>query len=376
MKLPGARFALTVILWGTLVGAAVRAAPAPYPPLPADPTLEAELLNLTNAARAREGLGALVPDEALALAARHHALEMRTLGFFAHTSPTPENATLSRRVARSGSFARVLGENLAWIRGGAVAAESVAGWLSSPGHRANLLSPDFTHVGFGSAAAEDGRTFVAQVFAYLPAPLEAAEVVATPEQVTLTAVRFELTRPAEVALFYEGDLGGAHTPVTALEAGEHTLTTEALGAGEAVHLQLGVRAPGANGSFSAQDEGWLEAGRWRGGGGAPRDGARLLQVTQRRQERRTEEVQLRFAGRLPRGLGGWWGERFFAPTLEETAVGTVLRATVPTADGAEGPPVLLLGEPDGAGTYRVVYGFQLLREGDAPRLVPAPPDAP
>jgi uncharacterized protein YkwD len=370
-----ARFALAATLWGTLVGGAHAAPPAPPPP--AELPLEAELLELTNEARSREGRRALEPDEALARAARHHALEMRALGFFSHTSPTPENATLGQRVARAGSFARVLGENLARIRGGAVAEESVAGWLSSPGHRENLLSPDFTHVGFGSATTEDGSTFVAQVFAYLPTPLETAEVSSELREVVLTEVRLELTRSAEVALFYGGADGDEHTPATVLGVGEHTLTTEALGIpprGEAVHLRLGVRAPGATGSFRAQDEGWLEAAGWRGAADAPRDGARILGVLQHRQEQRAEVVQLRFAGRLPDGLGGWWDERFFSPALEETAAGTVLRATVPTVTSDEAP-VLLLGEPDGAGAYRVVYGFQVLR-GGTPRLVPAPPGVP
>jgi hypothetical protein len=51
---------------------------ASYKPLEPNVALELALLEATNAARAENGLGPLQMDETLALAARHHALEMAT----------------------------------------------------------------------------------------------------------------------------------------------------------------------------------------------------------------------------------------------------------------------------------------------------------
>jgi uncharacterized protein YkwD len=36
----------------------------------------------------------------------------------------------------------------------------VLGWMSSPGHRANILNPNFNNVGVGVSMDENGRWFV------------------------------------------------------------------------------------------------------------------------------------------------------------------------------------------------------------------------
>ncbi|GIV88071.1 MAG: hypothetical protein KatS3mg055_0589 [Chloroflexus sp.] len=60
---------------------------------------------------------------------------------------------------------------------------AINGWLNSPGHRANLLSPDHREIGLGYyRRASDGRGYIAQMFgndaAYAPAIIE-YEAVAT-----------------------------------------------------------------------------------------------------------------------------------------------------------------------------------------------------
>lgn len=61
---------------------------------------------------------------------------------------------------------RVAGENLAYNYFGPDAAAAQAEWalMESPGHRANILRPDFTHVGMGVAVAADGRYLFTQLF--------------------------------------------------------------------------------------------------------------------------------------------------------------------------------------------------------------------
>lgn len=56
------------------------------------------------------------------------------------------------------------GENLAYSKGVADgAATTVKGWMNSPGHRKNLLTPGFTHCGVGCAYARDGLLWVTQL---------------------------------------------------------------------------------------------------------------------------------------------------------------------------------------------------------------------
>lgn len=375
----------TSLVWSL----AVAGAPPAYGALPADPALEAELLTRSNEARAEAGLAALEADDTLALAARHHTAEMARLNFFSHTSPTPENASLGHRVARAGGFVRVVGENLAWIGGDRVAQHvarrSVEGWLESPGHRANLLSPEFTHVGFGSAVHADGRVLVAQVFAYQPATLTRASVASVLRDSVRLEVDLELGEPAEVAVFYSD----AVSPTETLEPGRHTLSfalgthTDADATPDSpLHLQLGVRQPGAAGSFIGQDDGWLGADGWRPSEDTPRQGARIVNATRHRGQERVYETRLTFREPLPVPLSGWWGETFVEPSVAtatttdaatDAAAGTVLSASLPVEGDLNGL-TLTLGEPQEGERYTLVYGFQLETENGAPQLVPAPPE--
>ncbi len=80
---------------------------------------------------------------------------------------------MSRAGYLRGGRRAILGENLAWgSSGNATPRSIVRGWMTSPGHRANVLQPTFRHVGIGvvlaaptgldraaTYAAEFGRRF-------------------------------------------------------------------------------------------------------------------------------------------------------------------------------------------------------------------------
>jgi uncharacterized protein YkwD len=55
-----------------------------------------------------------------------------------------------------------VGENIAY--GNVSADQMVAMWMSSPGHRANILRPEFTHLGVGVARTGSGRVYGTQDF--------------------------------------------------------------------------------------------------------------------------------------------------------------------------------------------------------------------
>jgi uncharacterized protein YkwD len=111
-------------------------------------------LCLLNAQRASHGLRRLHPNRALRHSARRYARSLVANRFFSHVAPNGQ--TLQARVSRSGYLRRAngwaYGENLAWgAAGQATPARIVAAWMASPGHRANILSARWRHIGIGIA---------------------------------------------------------------------------------------------------------------------------------------------------------------------------------------------------------------------------------
>ena len=139
-----------------------RQAPTPpgQPPLQPDPPatpahqdtnaseFEMRVLELTNSERARHGLAPLSWDNTLGTAARNHSIDMATRVFFDHTCPS--GGTFLTRGAH--------GENIAM--GQTTPEVVVLRWMESPGHRANILNPNFTYLGVGFYVGET-RIFTA-----------------------------------------------------------------------------------------------------------------------------------------------------------------------------------------------------------------------
>ncbi|MCC3770016.1 CAP domain-containing protein [Streptomyces sp. UNOC14_S4] len=122
--------------------------------------IAAEVVALTNAERAAAGLRPLADDRRLAAAAQAHSADMVARDFYAHTSP--EGRQPWDRAAAAGCAHRGIGENIAC--GQRSAAEVVDGWMNSPGHRANILKPDFTHIGIGFVGGGRVGTYWTQLF--------------------------------------------------------------------------------------------------------------------------------------------------------------------------------------------------------------------
>jgi uncharacterized protein YkwD/stress response protein SCP2 len=120
----------------------------------------AEVVDLTNRERARAGLPPLAGDPLLTRAAQAHSADMVARSFYSHTSP--EGSKPWDRAAAAGCTRRSIGENIAC--GQRSPAEVVEGWMNSPGHRANILKPDFTHIGVGFAGGGPAGTYWTQLF--------------------------------------------------------------------------------------------------------------------------------------------------------------------------------------------------------------------
>jgi uncharacterized protein YkwD len=120
----------------------------------------AAVTDLTNRERARAGLPPLAADPLLTTAAQAHSADMVARDFYSHTAPGGSRPW--DRAAAAGSTRRSIGENIAC--GQRSPAEVVEGWMNSPGHRANILKPGFTHLGVGFAGGGRAGTYWTQLF--------------------------------------------------------------------------------------------------------------------------------------------------------------------------------------------------------------------
>ena len=114
---------------------------------------------LLNQDRAVNGRSALTLDPALCALARLKSCDMNENHYFAHTSPTLGNAAEMLR-SHGYAFASV-GENIAHH---ATVAKAQAAFMSSTGHRTNILGSQWTKVGIGVCTDSQGYVYVTQLF--------------------------------------------------------------------------------------------------------------------------------------------------------------------------------------------------------------------
>lgn len=126
------------------------AAPAPKPAAPAPATGDVsayvkQVIDLTNAQRTKNGLPALKHDTQLSGVAQKKSVDMAQNNYFSHTSPTYGSPFDMMR--DFGVTYKSAGENIA--QGQRTPQEVVNAWMNSEGHRKNILSANFTHIGVG-----------------------------------------------------------------------------------------------------------------------------------------------------------------------------------------------------------------------------------
>jgi uncharacterized protein YkwD len=134
--------------------------------------LERRIFQLTNEGRRKNGLPPLAPDDSLAAKAREKSDDMLKNNYFSHTSP--EGKTIKDRMQeeKPASYRTIsrIGENIYMgsrfdyaVDVKTQARMIVDGWMTSPGHRRNILDPNYTHLGVG-VAARDKDCYATQIF--------------------------------------------------------------------------------------------------------------------------------------------------------------------------------------------------------------------
>lgn len=109
-----------------------------------DPVAEQKMFEMVNKERTSRGFEAIIFDNKIRDVAREHSKDMFTRGYFSHY--TPEKYSPFDRMGEADITYSFAGENLALAPSVDLAMQ---GLMNSPGHKANILSPNFKKIGIG-----------------------------------------------------------------------------------------------------------------------------------------------------------------------------------------------------------------------------------
>ena len=123
-------------------------------------TYEQKVVELVNIERQKNGLSALTLDAKVSNVARTKSKDMATNNYFAHQSPTYGSA--GDMLKQFGIQWSAWGENIA--SGQRTPEAVVTAWMNSSGHRANILSSNFSKIGVGYVTNSNGTPYWTQIF--------------------------------------------------------------------------------------------------------------------------------------------------------------------------------------------------------------------
>jgi uncharacterized protein YkwD len=153
------------------------------------PALEMEIHTLINQQRRSNGLLDLSYDSSLASIARKHSADMAQNNYFSHydlqgLDPSARGSLdgyscdknygdyyttgISENIFQNNLYESVTYYNgvprYAWNSPAAIAQSTVSGWMSSPGHRENILTSTYDREGIGVAIARDDEVYITEDF--------------------------------------------------------------------------------------------------------------------------------------------------------------------------------------------------------------------
>ncbi|MBL3666353.1 CAP domain-containing protein [Streptomyces sp. M2CJ-2] len=128
------------------------AAPSPAPTGGAEASgAVAEVVELVNAERGKAGCSPVKVNATLTEAAQNHSEDMAASRNMSHTGS--DGSSPADRITRAGYSWSTYGENVAY--GYSTPEQVMAGWMSSPGHKENILNCAFEEIGVGLAQPGD-----------------------------------------------------------------------------------------------------------------------------------------------------------------------------------------------------------------------------
>lgn len=123
---------------------------------------ELDILKFTNIEREKVNLPALKLSSGLSKVARAHSGNMAKQDKLVHDL---DGKSAFDRIKESGYVYQRAGENVGLIPQQFPIEKLIEAWMNSPGHKANILLPDYTELGVGIARNENGMLYCTQVFA-------------------------------------------------------------------------------------------------------------------------------------------------------------------------------------------------------------------
>ena len=130
-------------------------------PAPGGGDWQAQMLRSINTIRAGAGVGPVSLCGTLGAAAQQHSEDQAGRSTMSHSGA--DGSRIGDRAGRSGYGGwSALAENIA--SGQTTVDLAMWSWMSSPGHRENILDPAYSHVGFGRASSSGGTQFWTQDF--------------------------------------------------------------------------------------------------------------------------------------------------------------------------------------------------------------------
>lgn len=113
--------------------------------------IEQMIFNKVNEERAKAGVAPLSYNNTMQKYARIKSEDMGVKKYFSHEDPNGQ--LITAKMKADGVSYKAWGENIAYLSGYSgdanIANQFMTNWMNSSGHRANILSPDFTSIGIG-----------------------------------------------------------------------------------------------------------------------------------------------------------------------------------------------------------------------------------
>jgi len=150
--------------------------------------LEKRIHHLINEERRKHGLSSLAWNNALSIIARKHSNDMAKRNYFSHFSPEghdftyrykqdgyscaiPEGGRIylgAENIFQNNLYDRIVYVNdvahYEWNSMAKIAETTVQGWMNSPGHRKNILTPHWKTEGIGVVISPDDKVYITQNF--------------------------------------------------------------------------------------------------------------------------------------------------------------------------------------------------------------------
>ncbi len=113
--------------------------------------IEQMIFNKVNEERAKAGVAPLSYSNTMQKYARIKSEDMGVRKYFSHEDPNGQ--LITAKMKADGVSYNAWGENIAYLGGYSgdsnIANQFMTNWMNSSGHRANILSPNFTSIGVG-----------------------------------------------------------------------------------------------------------------------------------------------------------------------------------------------------------------------------------